>query len=68
MFFNNAYIDVETFPEFVNVYKHECILYVFIQSELKISDKGMCDTRVSFCIDVDWAVLHEGEDILKVKE
>ena len=56
-FFDNAHMDIETVLVFVNAYVRECFSYVFVRSELKISDKGICDWA-SFCREVllEWCL------------
>ena len=69
-FFDNAHIDFETILIFVHAYVWECFLYVFIRSELKITDKGMCDWA-SFCSEVliEWCCKRDGQgQIVEIDE
>ena len=60
-FFDNAHLDIETILIFVNAYVREFFSYVFVRSELKISDPSICDWA-SFCREVliEWCLKREG--------
>ena len=67
-FFEKAHLDIETILVFVNAYLRECFSYVFIRSELGLSNHSICDWA-SFCREVlvDWCLGREGKIGLKEK-
>lgn len=61
-FFDGAHLDFETILVFVNVYVRECFSYLFVRTELKLGDHGICDWA-SFCREVliEWCCKREGQ-------
>ena len=61
-FFEKAHLDIETILVFVNAYVRECFSYVFIRSELGLTNHSICDWA-SFCREVlvDWCLGREGK-------
>ena len=61
-FFDHAHLDIETILVFVNAYVRECFSYVFVRSELKLSDKAICDwASFSREVLIEWSVKREGQ-------
>ena len=51
----------------MNAYVRECFSYVFVRSELKLSDKAICDwASFSREVLIEWCV--KERDSLEVKE
>lgn len=61
-FFEKAHLDLETVLVFINVYLRECFSFLFVRTELQLSDPTIVDWA-SFCREVlvEWCVKQTGK-------